>query len=550
MEVQIQAYTNSILNEEQNHKDGTERQQNRKEDMDDEIANLEANLSSRQKSKGFIPTKLYPYMLGAFASMAGMLLGVDLSTISGANLFYPEDLHLNENQFSLVSAGAALGAIPGAIILGPANELVGRRFTIVIACAVFTAGAILEAAANSYGVLIAGRLLVGMGIGLTGTAPIYVSECIRKEVRGNVTVLFELNVIFGELLGTVVAAIFVRVSGNWRWMLGSSILWSTIVMIAVPFLVESPRWLMKKGRKLESFAAWRKIRGFDDMASKVEFFEMEKAVLAERELAKVRPWYYLDLFLVPRNRRAFVAALVVTMLSQLDGNLSIIYYLGVLFEELGFSKITSVYMSLIGTGCYFLGTIPGAFLLDSWGRRTLAIGPAYIVFIGNIFLGFSFLASNFKIFEGLYIAGLIIYELSQGTYQTIIWLTNAEVYPTYLRGFGMSVGDCTIFFWVFIVTYNFTKMRRAMTNTGLFVGFYGGITLIGATLMLLYLPEVKGRSLEEVDKIFSLSSKEIMKRNWYSTKESMKCILKGKWKEALTRDFSDVYKNPESTRAV
>eukprot|EP00871_Galdieria_phlegrea_P000454 jgi/Galph1/1409/GphlegSOOS_G103.1 len=228
------------------------------------------------------------------------------------------------------------------------------------------------------------------------------------------------------------------------------------------------------------------------------------------------------------NRRGFVVALVVTMLSQLDGNLPIIYYLGVLFEVLGFSTITSVHTSLIGA----------------------AIGPAYIVFIGNIFLGFSFLASNLKIFEGLYICGNNYLRTIQGTYQTIIWLTNAEVYPTYLRGFGMSMGDCTIFFWVFIVTYNFTKMRRSMTNTGLFVGFYGGITLIGATLMLLYLPEVKGRSLKKVDKIFSLSSKEIMKRNWYSTKESMKCILKGKWREALTSDFSDVYKNPESTRAV
>lgn len=359
-------------------------------------------------SKQLVQPKYYPFILGTLASMTGMLLGLDMSTISGANLFMPQDLHLDTKQFSLLSSGAALGAIPGAILLTPINEWIGRKYTLIVCCLIFTVGAILEAAAHSYGTMIAGRLLVGVGIGLSSTAPVYVSESVKKEIRGKLVVLFQFNITVGEVIGYVVAAIFVNVPGNWRFMLGSSLLRSSLLLLFILFLPESPRWLMKKGRKAQSFLVWKRIRSFENLESITEFFEMEKAVLEERKLAQARPFYWLDIIRVFRSARAFIVANVLAGIVPLDGIHSVVYYIGVLFKELGFSAEKSVYMSLVGGGSLMAGTIPAILLLDKWGRRI--VGSSIVVFLGCIIIGCSFLAKNTKSYEVVYIWGLITYK--------------------------------------------------------------------------------------------------------------------------------------------
>ncbi|GJQ09899.1 hypothetical protein GpartN1_g1690.t1 [Galdieria partita] len=498
-----------------------------------QIQEFESQIGGKALSKQLIQPKYYPFILGTLASMTGMLLGLDMSTISGANLFMPEDLELTTKQFSLVSSGAALGAIPGAILLTPINEWIGRKYALVVCCLIFTVGAILEAAAHSYRIMIAGRILVGVGIGLSSTAPVYVSESVKKEIRGKLVVLFQFNITVGEVIGYVVAAIFVNVPGNWGFMLGSSLLWSTLLLLFILFLPESPRWLMKKGKKMESYLVWKRIRSFDNEESITEFFEMENAVSEEKRLAEARPFYWLDIVKVPRSARAFIVANTLAGIVQLDGINSVVYYIGVLFKELGFSAEKSVYMSLVGGGSLMLGTIPAILLLDKWGRRMVGIVPSIVVFFGCIIIGCSFLANNTKTYEGVYIWGLITYELFSGSFQSLPWLTFAEVYPTYLRSFGMTVADAFIYLSAFTVTYNFTGMRNAMTNTGLFVGFYGGISLFGVVFIILFLPELKGKTLEEVDAIFSQPLTEIARQNLDSSINTMRHIFSGRWKKVV-----------------
>jgi len=121
---------------------------------------------------------LFTYILVAFASMGGLLSGLDQSLISGANLYLPKDLHLSDSLNSLVNAGMPLGAVGGALILSPANEYLGRRMAIIVSCILYTIGAALEAGAINFGMIFAGRFILGMGVGLEGgTVPVYVAEC-------------------------------------------------------------------------------------------------------------------------------------------------------------------------------------------------------------------------------------------------------------------------------------------------------------------------------------------------------------------------------------
>jgi fucose permease len=120
----------------------------------------------------------FTYILVAFASMGGLLSGLDQSLISGANLYLPNDLHLSDNQSSLVNGGMPLGAVAGALSLSPINEYLGRRKAIIVSCILYTIGAALEAGAIDFGMMFAGRFILGMGVGLEGgTVPIYVAEC-------------------------------------------------------------------------------------------------------------------------------------------------------------------------------------------------------------------------------------------------------------------------------------------------------------------------------------------------------------------------------------
>jgi MFS family permease len=104
--------------------------------------------------------------------------------ISGANLYLPRDLHLSDSMNSLVNAGMPLGAVGGALILSPANEYLGRRMAIIVSCILYTIGAALEAGAIDFGMIFAGRFILGMGVGLEGgTVPVYVAECGKSFVH-------------------------------------------------------------------------------------------------------------------------------------------------------------------------------------------------------------------------------------------------------------------------------------------------------------------------------------------------------------------------------
>jgi hypothetical protein len=148
--------------------------------MDAELAQLEDQLSeipTRRFDLKMSNPAMFTWILVAFASMGGMLSGLDQSLISGANLYLPDDLGLKTSQNSLVNAGMPLGAVAGALILSPANEYLGRRMAIIVSCILYTIGAALEAGAINFGMIFAGRFILGAGVGLEGgTVPVYVAE--------------------------------------------------------------------------------------------------------------------------------------------------------------------------------------------------------------------------------------------------------------------------------------------------------------------------------------------------------------------------------------
>lgn len=138
---------------------------------------------------------------------------------------------------------------------------------------------------------------------------------------------------------------------------------------------------------------------------------------------------------------------------------------------------------------------------------------------GLILVGISYQLESISSQLGLYLTGLVLYELFFGSYAALTWVIPSEVYPTYLRSYGMTTSTGWLFLSSFIVTYNFTGMQNAMSRTGLSLGFYGGIAVVGWFYQILFMPETKDLTLEEIDQLFQKPTRQVVKENLKNAKE-------------------------------
>lgn len=232
----------------------------------------------------------------------------------------------------------------------------------------------------------------------------------------------------------------------------------------------------------------------------------------------------------PRARRAIIYANIMIFLGQFTGTLpfflihtalltfspginAIMYYMSVLMSQVGFNTYDATYMSLVGGGSLLLGTIPAIFLMETCGRRFWAIAMLPGFFIGLVLVGISYHMTTLSSQLGVYLTGLILYELFFGSYAALTWVIPSEVYPTYLRSYGMTTSTGWLFLSSFIVTYNFTGMQNAFTKTGLALGFYGGIAVLGWFYQIFFMPETKDLTLEEIDQLFQMPTSRLVKQN-------------------------------------
>jgi sugar porter (SP) family MFS transporter len=422
----------------------------------------------------------------------------------------------------------------------------GRRWAILISCILYTIGGALCAGSINFAMIVVARLILGAGVGLEGgTVPVYVAETVERRLRGNLVSLYQLNIALGEVLGYAVAAMFITVEGNWRYILGSSLVFSTIMLIGMLYMPESPRYLLHKGRPLDAYKVWKRIRGIKTLEAREEFFimkvgmEQEQAEIAAGTGSRSMPW--LDFFTKPRARRAVVYCNLMIFLGQFTGVNAIMYYMSTLMHQVGFDDYQSNYMSLVGGGALLIGTIPAAFLMETCGRRFWATVTLPGFFIGLMITGVSY----FPVFQsdamqtarlGIYLTGIILYMLFFGCYATLTWVIPSESYPTYLRSYGMTTSTGFLFLCSFIITYNFRSMQDTMTKQGLSMGFFGGIALLGWVYQLLFMPETKGKTLEEIDLIFERPTRSIVAENIKNIKLTTSDLCHFRFKKVFIDD--------------
>ena len=486
----------------------------------------------------FRSSKMLVITLGIFASFAGALSGLDQSIISGATFGINETFDSSPDEDSLISSLMPLGAMAGSIMMTPLNHFFGRRMSIVISCLWYTLGGGICAGARSVAMLYAGRFFLGIGVGIEGgCVGIYISESVPPTVRGNLVSMYQMMLAFGEVMGYACGGIFFEVHGGWRFMLGSTLVFSTILMVGMFFLPESPRWLVSKGRIGRAWQVWKDLRDINEPANLLEFLEMQNTAEQEQREAENEKSYvrYFELVTVKRNRRALVYAVMMVFLGQMTGINAVLYNMGRLVKAMNFSDRDSVLMSLVGGGALFFGTIPAILWMDKFGRRVWAQNIV-VFFVGLVLAGIGYLIDDNQRSAqlGVYFTGMILYMMFFGCYACLTWVLPAESFNLRTRAQGMSICSASLYLWSFIVTYNFDRMENKMTYTGLLIGFYGGISVVGFFYQLLFMPETKDKTLEEIDDIFNMHTMDLMAQNVKNLNKNWAWLCGSKRKPATT----------------
>jgi len=306
-------------------------------------------------------------------------------------------------------------------------------------------------------------------------------------------------------------------------MLGSSVLFSTILWTGMCFLPESPRWLVSKGKNGRAWQVWKSLREVTDPKNLEEYLAMEITVKNEVERSNNVAWWqrYMEVCLIPRNRRALIYASAMIFFGQMTGINAVMYNMSNLMAKMNFDDRESVLMSMVGGGALFLGTIPAVFTMDKFGRRVWAqnilvfIVGLVLVGVGYLYTnkGDAFFQANKDTALGLFFSGMVLYMSFFGAYSCLTWVVPAESFDFNTRSQGMAICSTFLYLWSFIVTYNFDRMQAAMTYTGLTIGFFGGLALLGFFYQLFFMPETKDKTLEEIDELFLMPTRKLVGLN-------------------------------------
>ncbi len=448
------------------------------------------------RSAGQLSGARFVYFAAAFAALGGLLFGYDTGVISGAVIFIKKDFLLatfpQELVVSVVLAGAAIGALTG----GRLADGFGRRRMLLVTSVIFIAGAIICAVAPSLTVLVVGRAVVGIGIGLAcTTVPVYISEVSPANARGWQVSLFQLAITIGILAAYLVDYAFAE-SAAWRWMLGLAAVPGAILGMSMLFMPESPRWLAERGDTNAAYAVLGRIRGTPNVEK-----EMEEIVRSAGGSHEQGRWSDL---LAPALRPALMIGIGLAIFQQITGINTVIYYAPTIIQSAGISSAAGAILATAGIGLVnVIMTVVSMKLIDRVGRRPLLLtGIAGMALcLGILGLAFRVMSANANLAWVAVVtlmAYVAFFAISLGP---IFWLLIAEIYPLKIRGLAEGTAAGTNWIFNLLVSITFLTLVELL-GAGWTFWLYAGLAVASWFFSYYLVPETKGKTLEEIEQLW------------------------------------------------
>ncbi|KAK6949537.1 glucose transporter [Daldinia eschscholtzii] len=463
-------------------------------------------------------------MVGLFVATGGLLFGYDTGSINGIlamdsfksqfNTGYVDhdgSYDLSPSQISIIVAILSAGTVTGAIIAAPLGDWIGRRISIIASICVFCFGAIFQVCADAIPMLLAGRYFAGVGVGSVSVlVPLYQSEMAPKWIRGTLVCAYQLSITFGLLAASIVNLLTQKMAGSaaYRIPMGLQFTWACVLCLGLLVLPETPRFLIKQGNKHAAGLALSRLRRLDitHPALVEELAEIEANHEYELALGTAS---YKDLFVgTPHLGRRTLTGCCLQMLQQLTGINFIMYYGTTFFTTAGVSDpfLISLVMNVINV----VSTIPGLFVVESWGRRKLLIVGALGMAVCQLVIAvFSTLASDS---ESSLVAKLVIVFVSlfvffyAASWGPVTWVVTSEIYPLKIRAKSMSISTASNWLLNFGIAYG-TPFMVEEGNGYAALGakvFYvwGAFCVLAAIFVYGMIYETSKISLEQIDEMY------------------------------------------------
>jgi SP family galactose:H+ symporter-like MFS transporter len=428
------------------------------------------------------------------AALAGLLFGLDMGVIAGALPFLARTFDLNSHQQEIVVSVMMFGAALGALCSGPMSSSLGRRRSLLLGATLFVVGSLGCAAAGNMPMLAIARFILGLAVGVASfTAPLYLSEIAPERIRGSMISLYQLMITIG-ILAAFISDTALSGGGHWRWMLGIITFPAVVLFIGVLTLPESPRWLMMKRREALAASVLKRLRNSDKDA------QHELNQIRESVKIKQRGW---QLFRHNAHfRRSTGLGILLQFMQQFTGMTVIMYYAPKIFEIAGFATTRQQMWGTVIAGLTnVLATFIAIGLVDRWGRKpVLKLGFAVMAVCMGI-LGFMFY-SGLHSAVGQYLAVLILllfitgFAMSAGP---LIWVLCSEIQPLAGRDFGVTCSTMANWIANMIIGASFLTLIDTIGSPNTF-WLYGLLNVVCIVLTLLFVPETKNISLEDIER--------------------------------------------------
>lgn len=464
-----------------------------------------------------------PYIVGSFACIGGGLFGLDISSMSGVldNGFYKDQFgHPGDSAQGAIVAAMPAGSFFGALILTQLADRLGRKKSIMLASLIWVLGSILQCAAVNRGMLVAGRVISGISVGISSAVvPIYQSEITAPSIRGRMVSLQQWSITWGILIQYFVqfGCSYINGVASFRIPWGLQMIPAIVLFLGMFAFPESPRWLLDHDRDEEALEILADLHGKGDKNNelvRLEFEEIKQQVIYERtEGAKS----YLDLLKGQNPRRVFLGCSL-QMWSQLTGMNVMMYYIVYVFRGTG---LTGTRSNLIAASVQYVlnvaATVPAILFIDKWGRRPMLI-------LGTLFMGFWLylvgglqarfghwgdvdgsriwvIQGHSSATRGIIVCSYLFVCSFAVTMGPVSWTYPAEIYSLKIRGKAVALATATNWIFNFALAW---AVPPGFANIAWKTYYIFGTFNFAACIHFFFMfPETVGRTLEEVEDIFA-----------------------------------------------
>ncbi|KAK3683768.1 hypothetical protein B0T22DRAFT_530198 [Podospora appendiculata] len=449
------------------------------------------------------------YFTSIFVSLGVFLFGYDQGVMSGiiTGPYFTDYFHQPSSaEIGSMVAILEIGAFISSLVVGRVGDIIGRRKTILYGSCIFFVGGALQTAALNMAMMMLGRIIAGLGVGMLSTiVPVYQSEISPPHNRGKLACIEFSGNIIGYTTSVWVDYFCGFIEGNtsWRLPLLMQCVMGALLGLGSLIIVESPRWLLDNDHDEEGIVVIANLYGGGDIhnpRARDEFREIKMDVLLQRQEGERT---YSEMF--KRYRTRVFIAMSAQALAQLNGINVISYYAPLVFESAGWIGHDAVLMTGFNGITYFLSTIPPWYIVDRWGRRPILLSGAVAMAISLSLISY-FIFLDIRSTPTMVVILVMIYNAAFGySWGPIPWLYPPEILPLKIRSKGASLSTATNWAFNWLVGM-MTPILQDWIKWRLYL-IHAFFCVVSFVVVYFIYPETCGVRLEDMDTLFGDSTK-------------------------------------------